>query len=1098
MNKFSLLWLLLWWPGMVLAQLNLTAPQSRIVYQRNGANQANIVVMGTAPQNATRVEARLVALTGGATTGWSPIGLLNANKAFRGSITGSGGWYRLEVRAWADGNLAAETSIDRVGVGEVFVIAGQSNAFGIQEAGGASDDRVSVVDFRDNDVNEQLLPMRFSHADGGGNVGPSNPLYIWGKLGDQLVSRLQVPVLFLGAAQPGTTSEEWRRSAEGDASLSGSLFPYRRLGSVLYHYIARTGVRAVLWHQGEGDIDRSGQAYIDNVRYVIDKSRQQANAGSMAWVVSRVSYTQGRNNPGIIQAQEQIINSVPNVFAGPNTDVLVGPENRFDDVHFGGSGLIQLIALWNLSLSNDFFSRSQPVSPSADAPATTAGYVLPNTTAPGRQIWVPYLNNSPGNSFKAQLLNSDGGVVTESSAGNQNPIALTLPGNLPGGNYRTRVVSAQYSVPGATGEVFRVVPGAAETGTQTPIQPATISGTADASISRLGYSYDMPSHGFHLLVSSSGPVEVRLERVDGGYFGETNWAPAGDNGEHPGFNKVRYYSPIAGGVGGVEPGRYRLSVRKAGDSGNGLQVEINLLNGRTTVFTTSDSTQPSPTTPTSPSVPTTPTSPPVTTTPSVDYVSQLGYKYDRPSHGFQLLVMAQGPVDLKLERLDGPFGETNWASGAITANFGAFNYFRNYSPAAPGVGGVEPGRYRLWARRAGTAGTEVSVEVTLQNGQFQAGVGTSTPTTTPIPQQPTENSVTPPAPTPAPVTGGSTSGQIRRIGYKYDMPSHGFQLLTDATGSVEVRLERLDGPFAQTNWGAVTASGEFGSYNGFRNYAPVAPGVGGVEAGRYRLSARLAGDTGNGQSVEITLGNGLFEAWAGSVTSPAPAPAQPAPQPTQPVTEAQPTAPTPTAPTGLIQSIGYKYDMPTHGFQLLSLATVAVQMRLERLDGSFADSNWGNATSSGQYNGYNNFRNYSPVAPGVGGVVPGRYRLSVRQVGDSGNGQSMDVLLQNGIFSIPTAPSARVAANPSAEEIIWQAYPNPAEAEVTVAYPASLPLTNVRTQLTSLAGISTDVPVQQAQPGKLRVSLGNLPAGLYILRVLDGNQPVQALKVIKR
>ena len=130
------------------------SPQSRIVYQRNGSNQAAVVVSGLAPLNTTRIEARLVALSGysGATTGWTPINLISNNKAFRGSVNGFGGWYRLEVRAWADGNLSAEGNIDRVGIGEVFIVAGQSNAFGVNEAGGASDDRVSVVDFRDDDA----------------------------------------------------------------------------------------------------------------------------------------------------------------------------------------------------------------------------------------------------------------------------------------------------------------------------------------------------------------------------------------------------------------------------------------------------------------------------------------------------------------------------------------------------------------------------------------------------------------------------------------------------------------------------------------------------------------------------------------------------------------------------------------------------------------------------------------------------------------------------------------------------------------------------------------------------------------------------------
>ncbi|TAE31268.1 MAG: T9SS C-terminal target domain-containing protein [Cytophagales bacterium] len=955
MTKYSFLWLLLCWPGMVLAQLTITSPQSRIVYQRNGSNQATVVVSGLAPLNSTRVEARLVALPGysGATTGWSSLNIISSNKAFRGALTGSGGWYRLEVRSWADNNMSADGSVDRVGVGEVFVVAGQSNAYGGNNAGGAADDRVSVVDFRDSDVNEQLLPVRFSHAESEGNVGPSNPLFIWGQLGDKLVRRLQVPVLFLGAAQSGTTSEQWRKSAEGDGNTSAQLFPYRRLGSVLYHYIARTGARAVLWHQGEGDIGRGQQQYIENIQFIINKSRQQTNFGSLAWVVSRATYLFGQTDGSIINAQNQLINNVPNVFAGPNTDALGGTENRGDNVHFSGLGLPRLVDLWNQSLTDDFFNRSQPFSPSSDAPSLTTGYILPNAVAPGSKIWVPYVQRGPfegGNQFKAQLLNAGGGVVAESSLSTQNPIPVSLPGNLPSGTYRARVVSTIPNLVGSTGESFQVTVGGSGGSNTTPTQPAVTGGTPDASINRIGYKYDAPSHGFHFLIGATGPVEARLERIDGGYFGETNWGSAGDNNDQAGFNKLRYYGPVAVGVGGVEAGRYRLSVRKAGDQGAGIWVEVNLLDGRTTVYASTD--------------------------------------------------------------------------GSSTDN----------STPPP-------------------------------------------PPSTPV-EQPISPGFTPPT-----VDNVGTIDYIRQIGYKYDMPTHGFQLLALTQGTVEMKLERLDGPFGETNWGASTASSEYGGYSQYRYYAPIGMGVGGVEPGRYRLSVRKPGDSGSGQSVDVTLQNGQFKAGAATVatvpvSTPAPAPVQQSAQP------------------GTIQAIGYKYDMPTHGFQLLAQATVSVQMRLERLDGAFNETAWGDATNNSDYAGYNQYRYYAPLGLGIGGVEPGRYRLWVRKTGDSGNGQSVDVTLQNGIYQV-SAPNARIASESSPEVTLWQVYPNPAETEVIVTGPVTETATALRMVLTNASGQEKAVGIQAIQPGRYRVNLGTAQTGLYVLRILDGERPLETLKVLK-
>ena len=146
------------------------------------------------------------------------------SSAFRGQVTVSAGWYRLDVRAKSGTTLLAETQVNRVGVGEVFVVAGQSNAYGgFERIPNTADDRVSCVDFRQDMLNEQLLPIQFSHTSYGTNIGPSQPPHIWGPLGDRLTQRLNVPVLFLGAALGGTDSFEWQRSAAGNiGSTPGS------------------------------------------------------------------------------------------------------------------------------------------------------------------------------------------------------------------------------------------------------------------------------------------------------------------------------------------------------------------------------------------------------------------------------------------------------------------------------------------------------------------------------------------------------------------------------------------------------------------------------------------------------------------------------------------------------------------------------------------------------------------------------------------------------------------------------------------------------------------------------------------------------------
>ncbi len=98
-------------------------------------------------------------------------------------------------------------------------------------------------------------------------------------------------------------------------------------------------MRAVLWHQGESDNSYRGeQAYFDNVKTVIDKSRQESGFSRLPWVVSRVSYIGGTTDQNIINGQNKLIREVDQVWPGPETDALIGPDNRFDGLHFGGAG----------------------------------------------------------------------------------------------------------------------------------------------------------------------------------------------------------------------------------------------------------------------------------------------------------------------------------------------------------------------------------------------------------------------------------------------------------------------------------------------------------------------------------------------------------------------------------------------------------------------------------------------------------------------------------------------------------------------------------------------------------------------------------------
>jgi hypothetical protein len=145
---------------VTFAQIQITFPVSRIVFQRNNQNQASVNIAGSYFQQLDMVEMRAVPVWGGqgVETSWKSIPDFRNNGHFSGTIQLNGGWYNVEVRGILNGNIVTSATLERVGVGEVFIVAGQSNAQGDQLYSGATigatDDRVSTINFYDPLLNE--------------------------------------------------------------------------------------------------------------------------------------------------------------------------------------------------------------------------------------------------------------------------------------------------------------------------------------------------------------------------------------------------------------------------------------------------------------------------------------------------------------------------------------------------------------------------------------------------------------------------------------------------------------------------------------------------------------------------------------------------------------------------------------------------------------------------------------------------------------------------------------------------------------------------------------------------------------------------------
>lgn len=367
-------------PRCVLAQLKITHPVNRMIIQRNGSNQATVQIAGSYNQALDVVEARAeVRVAGqGTTTAWSTIQTNPTNGQFAGSIIVTGGWYKIQVRGRIGGTIVTSDSVTRFGVGEVFAIIGHSNAQGTSciingvdqcpTRSGATDDRVTVVavdqssaEFQQylNTADTHYLPgLAFSQLLTHSGSSPfARDAWLWGQMGDQLVQRINVPVLMYNAGFGGTTMQHnyW---AAYDIPFQHSFvrydlrMPYANLRNLMNLYVPTTGIRAVLIQHGENDRNNPTDSTYKYYTKVIDKVRTEFNKPNLGVIVALSSFVSVPYN-NVRAAQSQVINRANyNAFPGPDLDSITTATDRPDGLHFSPSGQANAGNRWAAAINN--------------------------------------------------------------------------------------------------------------------------------------------------------------------------------------------------------------------------------------------------------------------------------------------------------------------------------------------------------------------------------------------------------------------------------------------------------------------------------------------------------------------------------------------------------------------------------------------------------------------------------------------------------------------------------------------------------------------------------------------------------------------------
>lgn len=245
------------------------------------------------------------------------------------------GWHWLHVQCRKGKEFTHYGFTNPFGVGEVFVVAGQSYATN------TNDEKLTVTD-------KQKRVVAFDSAKHTWGVANdpqpapdgSNHGSIWPPVGDALVKQFGVPVGFANVAVGGTATSQWAPGGELHKRLVAT-------GKELGRF------RAVLWQQGESDViaKTTTEKYVANVRAIRHAAATEWKQQPPWLLAKSTHHPTVYNDPegeGRIRKAIDELAARPGFRPGPDTDTLTG-ANRGDAKshrHFSAQGQANAAKMW--------------------------------------------------------------------------------------------------------------------------------------------------------------------------------------------------------------------------------------------------------------------------------------------------------------------------------------------------------------------------------------------------------------------------------------------------------------------------------------------------------------------------------------------------------------------------------------------------------------------------------------------------------------------------------------------------------------------------------------------------------------------------------
>jgi hypothetical protein len=174
--------------------LSLQQPSNHQVIQRSSREQGSVTIVGKLserlPSGDLLIQARFLG-DQQKDAAWLRVDGTVIGRELKGTLLApAGGWWRMELRVSVDGQELARQEVPHVGVGELFVVAGQSNSANHgEEKQSPKSGLVATFDGQGWRLAED--PQPGASGDGGSFMPP---------LGDAIAAKEKVPVGFIACA----------------------------------------------------------------------------------------------------------------------------------------------------------------------------------------------------------------------------------------------------------------------------------------------------------------------------------------------------------------------------------------------------------------------------------------------------------------------------------------------------------------------------------------------------------------------------------------------------------------------------------------------------------------------------------------------------------------------------------------------------------------------------------------------------------------------------------------------------------------------------------------------------------------------------------